>query len=110
MSTPDRITHTDIKEALESEGFKIDGEDTGGGCFVGYATKGEGQRITFGPFMWEDERYVVEPGDFYIGPDTMDEETGDILDPEPELITAKVGCTLEDIVNIVISEDVKLNG
>ena len=111
-SATDRITHSAIQKNLEAQGFKISGEDTGGGCFVGYAIKaGDEHRVTFGPFMWEAGiGNVVEPGDFYIGPDTMDEETGDSLDPMPELVTAEKGCTLEDVVNIVVSEYQKMNG
>lgn len=111
MTATTQITHSAIQKSLEDKGFEVYGEDTGGGCWVGYALKEGGTRVTFGPYMWADGLgYVVEPGDFYIGPDTMDEETGDCIEPMPDLVTAEKGCTLEDVLSIVVSEYEKMNG
>lgn len=103
------ITHHDVQTALENKGFEVYGEDTGGGCWVSYAVKGEGTRVTLGPFGWDREigSLVVTLGDFYIGPDEMDEETGESFDVE--LINVPEGSTVEDIVAIASSEYAKLN-
>lgn len=110
MTATAPITHFAVQTALEAEGFEVYGDDTGGGCWVSYAVKGDGTRVSLGPFGWdrEDGGLVVTLGDFYIGPDEMDEETGESFDVE--LVTAEEGSTVEDIVNIVNSEYAKLNG
>lgn len=109
-ATATNIPHYDVQKALEDAGFEVYGDDTGGGCWVSYAVKGEGTRVTLGPFGWNRETGTLEAtlGDFYIGPDEMDEETGESFDVE--LVTAEEGSTVEDIVNIVSSEYAKLNG
>lgn len=109
MTVTAPITHNELQTALEAKGFEVYGDDTGGGCWVSYAVKGDGTRVTMGPFMWDREfgGLVVVLGDFYIGPDEMDEETGESFDVE--LVTAEEGSTLEDVVSIVVSEYEKLN-
>lgn len=108
MTASEFITYSAIQERLEAQGFEISGEDTGGGCFVGYAVKEGGQRVTLGPFSWEEGLGLVAlPGDFCIGPDEMDPETGDSTDVE--LINVEAGSTLDDIVTIAVTEYEKLN-
>jgi hypothetical protein len=108
MTTSEFISHTAVKERLEAEGFTVTGEDTGGGCWVAYANKEGGTRVTMGPFMWEEGMGLAAyPGDFSIGPDEMDPETGDSFDVE--LIDLPSGATLDDLVAIVLTEYGKLN-
>jgi hypothetical protein len=110
MSESEFISHTDIKERLEAEGFEVTGEDTGGGCWVAYANKEGGTRVTLGPFMWEEGMGLAcYPGDFTIGPDEMNPETGDSVEPYPDMANLPSGATLDDLVAIVLSEYGKLN-
>jgi hypothetical protein len=109
-TTSDAITHSQIQTALEAKGFEVYGEDTGGGCWVSYAVKNDGKVVTLGPFSWEEENgLILIPGDFYIGPESMDPETGDVYEPYPEMVTVQKEHTLADVVNIVISEHEKMN-